>query len=260
MRHTTDYSVYFCSMFWQDHPKTYPLLILIAGLYSLKFFTLLVYRRRNQIKGKDNFIIGINTIYYVFLSILVIILVMVLLRVNIKEFFTSISILAAAIAIVSKDYVSNAINGMILMFNNQISIGDYIQIGQHKGKITHISLLNLQLVNEEDDLIYIPNTTVLSNEIINFTKGESHKVSMEFMAKASVMPNIEALEAYFSDDLNSNANVEKGSFKLKILKLKFDRIQLRAEANLILRDRKSERLFKRQLVNAWFRFLHTQKP
>lgn len=246
-------------MFWQDHPRTYPLLILIIGLYGLKFFTLLVYRRRNQIKGKDNFIIGINTIYYVFLSILMVILIMVLLRVNIKEFFTSISIIAAAIAIVSKDYISNAINGMILMFNNQISIGDYIQIGGHKGKITHISLLNLQLVNEEDDLIYIPNTTVLSQEIINFTKGESHKASMEFYARAEVMPSIETLETYFTLILEQNPNLEKGSFKLKILKLKFDRLHLRAEGNLIQRDRKSERQFKRQLVNAWFKYLQDNK-
>src|SRR5690606_19448141 len=105
----------------------------------LKVSTLLVYRRRNKVKTHDNFIIGINSIYYIFLSILLILLVMVSMKVNIREFFTSISIIAAAIAILSKDYISNAINGMILMFNNQISIGDHIKIGQHKGKIIHIS-------------------------------------------------------------------------------------------------------------------------
>lgn len=246
-------------MFWQDHPKTYPLLILIVGLYALKFFTLLVYRRKNNIKGKDNFIIGINSIYYIFFSVLAVVLVMVMLRVNIKEFFTSISIIAAAVAILSKDYISNAINGMIVMFNNQISIGDYIQIGHHKGKITHISLLNLQLVNEEDDLIYIPNTTVLSQDIINFTKGESHKVSMEFVAHASKMSSIESLEDYLAENLYSNPNIEKDSFKLKIISLKFDKLKLRAEANLIQRDRKMERVFKRQLVNAWFKHLNAHR-
>ncbi len=245
---------------WQDHPKSYPLLILIVGLYCLKFFTLWVYKRRNQIKTKDNFIIGINTIYYVFLSIFLFILLMVLLKVNIKEFFTSISILAAAIAIVSKDYIANAINGMILMFNNQISINDYIKIGEHKGKITHISLLNLQLINEEDDLIYIPNTTVLSKEIINYTKGESHKASIEFTAKASTINTIDELEAYLGKELIAqNSNIEKDTFKLKILEVRFDKLKLRAEANLIIRDRKSERQFKRQLVNSWFRHINPQK-
>jgi hypothetical protein len=136
-----------------------------------------------------------------------IVLAMAILRVNLREFFTSISILGAAIAIVAKDYFSNAINGMILMFNNQISIGDHIQIGAHKGKITHISLLNLQIVNEEDDLIYIPNTNVLILDIINYTKAESLKVSVEFVAKAHIMDSIESLESYFNNEFNSNPNV-----------------------------------------------------
>ena len=241
---------------WQDHPKAYPLLILIAGLYILRLFTLWGYKRRNQIKNKDNFIIGINTIYYVILSILIFILIMVVLKINIKEFFTSISILAAAIAILSKDYISNAINGMILMFNNQLSINDYIKIGEHKGKITHISLLNLQMVNEEDDLIFIPNTTVLSQEIINYTKGESHKASIEITAKSSVMNSIDELEAQLAKMLgNENSNIMPDTFRLKILEVKFDRIRLRAEANLAVRDRRSERQFKRQLVNAWFKYI-----
>jgi small-conductance mechanosensitive channel len=245
---------------WHDHPKSYPLIILIACLYTLKFFILWVYKRRNQIKTKDNFIIGINTMYYIILSILLFILLMVLLKINIKEFFTSISILGAAIAIVSKDYISNAINGMILMFNNQISINDYIKIGEHKGKISHISLLNLQLINEEDDLIYIPNTTVLSQEIINYTKGESHKASIEFTATADAVSSIDELEVYLGKELMvQNANIEKDTFRLKILEVKYNKIKLRAEANLIIRDRRSERLFKRQLVNIWFRYIKPVK-
>jgi small-conductance mechanosensitive channel len=242
-------------MFWLAHPKTYALIVLIVALYSLKTTALFVYRRRNQIKGKDNFTIGINTIYYIFVIILLIILAMAILKVNIREFFTSISILGAAIAILAKDYISNAINGMILMFNNQISIGDRIQIGGHKGKITHISLLNLQIINEEDDLIYIPNTNVLSQDIINYTKAESLKVSIEFVAKAQSMESIEALEQYFSNVFSTNPNVEKDTFRLKVIHLKYNRIDLRAEANLIKRDSRMERQFKRQLVNAWFKYL-----
>lgn len=239
-------------MFWQDHPKTYPLLIIILGLYTFKFFTLWMYRRRNNIKGKDNFTIGINTIYYIFLSILLVLLIMVLLRVNIKELFTSISIIAAAIAIVSKDYISNAINGMILMFNNQLSINDHIQIGNHKGKIVHISLLNVQLLNEEDDIIFIPNSTVLSHDIINFSKGESRKASMEFTISAQAMNNMDALEQYLGQALAADDNIERETFKLKILQVKFNKARVRAEVNLKIRDRKAERRFKRLLLDTWF--------
>ncbi|MCC6817907.1 MAG: mechanosensitive ion channel [Bacteroidia bacterium] len=239
-------------MFWQNHPKTYPLLILIAGLYILKLFTLYVYRRRNKIKGKDNFIIGINTIYYVFLTILLLLLTMVVMKVNIKEFFTSISIIAAAIAIVSKDYISNAINGMILMFNNQFSINDKIKIGHQKGRIIHISLLNVQIINEEDDIIFIPNNSVLSQEIINYSKAESTKVSMELTVDAFGIESFDELEKYFASKLELDVNVEKGSFKLKILEVNYRKARIRAEVNMISKGIRLERHFKRQLLDAWF--------
>jgi hypothetical protein len=60
---------------------------------------------------------------------------------------------------------------------------------------------------------------------------------------------------YFSNVFSSNPNVEKDSFRLKVIHLKYNRIDLRAEANLVKRDSKMERQFKRQLVNAWFEYL-----
>ncbi len=239
-------------MFWQDHPKTYPLLILILGLYMLKFFTLFVYRRRNKIKGKDNFIIGINTIYYIFLFILLMLLIMVVMRVNIKELFTSISIIAAAIAIVSKDYISNAINGMILMFNNQISINDHIKIGEHKGKIIHISLLNVQILNEEDDIIFVPNTNLLSQDIINYSKSGSTQVNMELSIDADHLGSFDDLEKYFTTKLNEDSNIEVNTFKLKLLEVMNRKARIRVEVNLLNKDSKSERRFKKIITEAWF--------
>lgn len=247
-------------MTWQDIPKTVPLIIILLGLYSLRLFTLYVYKKKNNIKGKDNFVIGVNTIYYLLFFALVAIFVMVLLKVNVREFFTSISIIAAAIAIVSKDYISNAINGMILMFNNQITINDYIQIGEHKGKIVHITLMNVQLVNDDDDLIFIPNNTVLSNEIINFTKGESHKTSIEFTTDTKFIETIEDLEIYLVENaVKKNEFAEIETFRLRIISAKNTTVKLKAECKLNTKERRQERFFKRQIINAWLHYLKAKQ-
>lgn len=246
---------YILNSFWQNHPKTYPFILLIVGLYVLKFFTLLVYKKRNSIKNKDNFIIGINTIYYIFLSILSILLVLVLMKVNIKEFFTSISIIAAAIAILSKDYISNAINGMILMFNNQISIDDHIKIGEHKGRITHISLLNVQLLNEENDLIYIPNTTVLGHEIINYSKGYNKYTFVEAEIDKSDFKSIEDLQNFLRNELEKEENVKPETLKLKVSKIQRRKLVLKTEVELKDDSAAQEILFKRHFLNAWVKYL-----
>lgn len=241
---------------WQDIPKTVPIIIIIVGLYSLRLFTLYVYKKKNNIKGKDNFVIGVNTIYYLLFFILAAIFTMVLLKVNVREFFTSISIIAAALAIVSKEYISNAINGMIMMFNNQLSINDYIQIGEHKGKIVHITLLNVQLVNDDDDLIFIPNNLVLNSEIINYTKGESHKTSIEFTTDTAHIITVEELENHLMEHaVKKNELADAESFRLRIVSAKHTTIKLKAECKLNTKERRQERLFKRQIINAWLDYL-----
>lgn len=221
---------------------------------------LFVYKKRNNIKGKDNFVIGVNTIYYLLLSCLSLVFVLVLFKINVREFFTSVSILAAAIAIVAKDYISNAINGMILMFNNQISINDYIQIGDQKGKISHISLLNLQIINENDDLIFIPNNMVLSNEIINYTKGSSLKTSVEFTTDTKYIASIDELEKYLIENVvKRNEFADEESFRLRIISVKSTAIKLKAEGKLSSKERKHERLFRRQIINAWILYINQQK-
>lgn len=240
----------------QELPRTFPILIVFVLLYSLKFSVLYVYKHRNNIKGKDNFVIGINTMYYLFLSALGIIFILVLLRVNVREFFTSISIIAAAIAIVAKDYISNAINGMILMFNNQISIGDYIKVGDYEGRISHITLMNVQLVNENDDLIFIPNNTVLTTEVLNFTKGESHKTSVEFTTEIKYISTIEDLEQFFMDNLIlGDDKIDPKSFRLRIISSKSSAVRLKAEVRLKSFDRSQERAFKKQIINVWLKYL-----
>ena len=241
---------------FNDYPKTIPVLFIILGLFALKQFILYIYKKRTQAVKRDNFVIGISTIYYILLSILLVILVLLLLKVNIKEFFTSISIIAAALAIVSKDYISNAINGMILMFNNQIALNDYIRIGEHKGKIINISLLNVQLINDDDDLIYIANNTVLSNDIVNYTRGETHKTYIEFWIENHYLSTIDEIESYLYENAVSKNNlVIEDTFKIKIITVKSDLLKLKAEVKLSTKERKQERLYRRQIIDSYLNFV-----
>lgn len=232
--------------------KLLPLAVLLVSILLLRIFILFIYKKRNTKKGKDNFSIGINTITYLLSSVIVVIAVLVILKVNVRGLFTSVSIIAAAIAIISKDYISNAINGMILMFNNQITIGDYIRLGTYEGKITHISLMNIQLTNENDDIVFIPNNMVMSNEFVNLSKGEVHKTSLEIIANASKFQNIEELEAYFTQVIPEiKTDVIEGTFRIRVIKIKSKTLTLKVQATLRQQDRVAERRFVRKVINAW---------
>lgn len=139
------------------------LIISLARMLTARFYM----RKIKEDRVHGNFLLGITWISNILNAIVLIIAIMFLFAINPLEFLTSLTIVAAAIAILSKEYVTNMINGLIIMFTDQFSLGDKIKLGDNIGTISDITLLNLVLKNENDDLIIIPNNLVLSAQVVN---------------------------------------------------------------------------------------------
>uniref|UniRef100_UPI0040487173 mechanosensitive ion channel family protein n=1 Tax=Roseivirga sp. TaxID=1964215 RepID=UPI0040487173 len=219
-------------------------LIVSFGRISLVF--LYLRRRHKESDFKDNFILGINRIASILYVIILLISILYYFNIEIKEFFTSISIVAAAIAIISKDYLVNMINGLILMFSNQLSLNDYIKVGELSGRILDITLLNIVLLSDEDEVVYIPNTLVATSNVVNSTKKNFKKLSFDFELSPEVLGNPDELEDYIIDALKvefKDLSLEK--FSLKIIEIKKDFVNLKLHITLDKRHKDLEKPVRR---------------
>jgi MscS family membrane protein len=226
--------------------------ILIVLLSSL-------YRRSRHMKAKqgDNVVLGIKNIYYLLMAGAIITTILGLFGIDPKTLFTSLSIVAAAIAIVAKDYISEIISGIIISFStNELSVGDYIKIGQHKGKIIDINLTKIAFLDEDDDIIFIPNTKVFASEIVNYTKKQIRRVSIEFEAPLAAVPSVEALEAYLTDSLKDyHEFIEEGSFWLRVVEIRKDSVFMKFQYVLKQINRELEIEIRRRTVRRIVRYL-----
>ncbi|RRN76525.1 mechanosensitive ion channel protein MscS, partial [Pseudoxanthomonas sp. SGD-10] len=150
----------------------YSVMIFVSASLSVSIIRLIIvslYIRRNRLKStvKDNFILGISQIVSVLNTVFFIIAFMYLLGIDPIKFLTSITIVAAAIALISKEYIANMINGLIIMFSDKLSLGDYIKVGNEEGKIIDITLINVILQNDDNDMVLIPNSVIFNSIIIN---------------------------------------------------------------------------------------------
>lgn len=100
----------------------------------------------------DNIVVGLNNIYALLIAITVLLTVQGLFAINVRELFASLSIIAAAIAIIAKDYISNLIGGMLITFSNNIAVGDHIKVGNNKGRVLDISISMFTLLTDDDFL------------------------------------------------------------------------------------------------------------
>ena len=225
------------------------LALFLMLLDFVQFFTIWWYRRRHKVQGDDNFIIGVGQIYSLLLVIGVVIGLLSLFRIHVKELFTSLSIIFAGIAILTKDYISNMINGMIMTFSSQLSIGDNVSIGQHRGKITDITLQNIHLLNDDDDMIYIPNNVAMNSEVVNYTKREIKRTSIDFEIDLKYLKTVEELEKILIDVLNPFKDLIKPeSYYLRVAEVKKEYVVMKFQYILQEPNKDLERQIRRRTI------------
>ncbi|MFT6215933.1 MAG: small-conductance mechanosensitive channel [Roseivirga sp.] len=213
-------------------------LLVSLGRILMVFFYLR--RKKKETDYKDNFILGINGISSILQVVVFLTALLYFYNIETKEFFTSISIVAAAIAIISKDYISNTINGFLLMFSNQLSLNDYIKIDELSGRITDITLMNVVLLSDEDEIIYVPNTILITQNVINTSKKNFKKLSFDFEMDRQTLGNPDHLEEYIVKALKVEfPSIHLEKFSLRVFKILKDTVNLKLYITL---DRKSKEI------------------
>jgi len=143
---------------------------------------------------RSNVLMGINQIAGILNVIFVILGIMLALDINPKEFLTSITLVAMAIVLLFRDYITNMISGLLIMFSDRFSIGDFIKIGDDQGRIIDITLSNIVIRNDDDHAVMIPNNSAFISNIVNQTIENTRKLVIDFNLPLSSAHEFDKLE------------------------------------------------------------------
>jgi len=180
--------------------------------------------------------------------------------VNPKELITSLTIVAAAIAILTKEYIVDFISGIYLRFSNTFEIGDYVKIDQLKGKVVEINMLKVKVLNDDDDIVIIPNTKIHYNENINYTKRDARIMTVDFQIALKYIDTIEQLEKEIKSTLKSfSQNIEPKNYNLKVVEMKTDYLDLKFKYTLKLVDMDMQRKTRKKTIREVVNFISSKK-
>jgi small-conductance mechanosensitive channel len=85
--------------------------------------------------------------------------------------FQGISIfLGVLLSLGSTSAVANAIAGVILTYMRSFSVGDWVKIGDTVGEVEEKNMLVTRILTPKQETISIPNATVMSGSVMNFTR------------------------------------------------------------------------------------------
>ena len=237
----------------------YTVVIYLLSIDFIKNLILFFYRTSKKIPYpfRDNFILGIHNVFLLLYTLGLLLLVLVVANIQIGNFIFSVSIVAAALAIISKEYLNDIIGSMLMTFSNEIEIGDKVKIGENKGVIQNMSLTKTSILTDDEDLIYFPNNKLYNMEILNYTKRAIKKTSISFEIPVGKVSDFEELEGMLANSLKEYADkIQNDSFYLRIVEIKKDYIAFKFQYILNTPNHDLEREIRRKIIRQIFHLIN----
>ncbi len=96
--------------------------------------------------------------------------------------------------------VNNLVSGVILIFEQPFRIGDYIELGDKRGRVLDIGIRSSKIMMEEGAEIIMPNADLLSGRVINWTMRNEH-ARIEFVLNLDAGKNFKEVESLVSGEI-----------------------------------------------------------
>ena len=112
-----------------------------------------------------------------------------------------LSVVGIAISLAIQGTLSNLANGLVILVSKPFIVGDFVEVGGVSGNVDEINLNYTKIVTYDNKVIYIPNSDISADKIINHTVEPIRRIDLNFSASYESPRNIvkKALEEAVND-------------------------------------------------------------
>ena len=162
-----DFSKYFNAANFEK--LMWAVLILVVGTALIYFLAFVVKKVLPKSLSQQRKMIIQRLIYYSgFLLLAFIILAQ--LNISLAPFFGAAGVIGLVVGVASQTSIGNIVSGFFLVGEKSFEIGDVIKVGDKAGVVFSIDLLSIKIRTFDNQLLRIPNQTIISTELINVTR------------------------------------------------------------------------------------------
>lgn len=238
--------------------------LILNFMFTLIRITILTYYYRKngyQAGHYDDMVVIINRVSFLINHIIYLFVALYLLGINLTTILTSISIFAAALALIFRDIISNFINGFQIIFSKNLDIRDYVRMGEFEGRLVDMSFTHTKLRPDSGDEIFIPNSLVMSKEFVNLSRIKTKKFIVQFGLPFKYFGTIKNLEQYVAEGIAKDfkANLTRKDIDLKITKTDHEVINMDIEIYLNKYSYELEQEIRKKCFERILDFVNKQK-
>lgn len=104
------------------------------------------------------------------------------LGIDVSSVLALASVATLAVSLALQDLLSNLVGGFTLLYTDPFSAGDYVEIAGQSGTVKEVGMTYTKLLTPDNKMTQIPNSSVVSSEIINYTVTGTRRVDVAVSA------------------------------------------------------------------------------
>ncbi|MFB6234223.1 MAG: mechanosensitive ion channel family protein [Halopenitus sp.] len=165
----------------EEAPKVILSFIILGGAYGMTDFVgevirKLVGSRERVSKHQQEMLYRLTqlTIYTVAFLI-----VIGLYTQNLGGLLIGAGFLGIVVGMAARQTLGAALAGVVLMFSRPFEVGDWVEIGDHEGTVTEITIVNTRVQTFDGEFVTIPNDQVGGNAVVDRSKNGQLRIEVE---------------------------------------------------------------------------------
>ena len=161
-------------------------ILLVIGILAIRLVMNLLKKTLEKSKLEKAAHTLILSLARVTLYILLLLSVASSLGIDVTGIVALASVLTLALSLALQNMVSNIIGGFTILYTHPFHSGDYVEIGTDAGTVMEIGMTDTKLQTPDNKLISIPNSTVVSSDIVNYSITGTRRVDIAISASYDV--------------------------------------------------------------------------
>lgn len=158
------------------------LLILVVGFVLIRLIMSIINKALEKSKLEKAAHGLIKSLVRVVLYLLLGLIAASKLGIDVTGVIALASVLTLAVSLSVQNALTNIIGGFTLLYTKPFKSGDYVEIAAESGTVEEIGMSYTKLLTPDNKVIYIPNSAVVSADIVNFTVSGTRRVDLTVSA------------------------------------------------------------------------------
>ena len=158
------------------------LLLLVAGIVLIRIIMTILNKFLESSKLEKAAHTLIRSLTQAVLYLLLGLMVATSLGIDVTGVIALASVLTLSVSLALQNALANVFGGFTLLYTAPFHSGDFVDIGAESGTVVEIGMTYTKLQTPDNKMISIPNSTVVSGDIVNYSITGTRRVDISVTA------------------------------------------------------------------------------